>query len=76
MAYPHRLLNDNETVVVDLHPHWWFLAAPTATVLVAIGAALATLAYTSSASTEQTVAGWISSASRRPGAPMWMSSRP
>ena len=60
MAYPHRLLNDNETVVVDLHPHWWFLAAPTATVLVAIGAALATLAYTSSASTEQTVAGWIS----------------
>jgi len=60
MAYPHRLLNDNETVRVDLHPHWWFLAAPTTTVVVAIGAALATLAYTSSDSTEQTVAGWVS----------------
>jgi uncharacterized membrane protein YdbT with pleckstrin-like domain len=60
MAYPHRLLNDGETVRVDLHPHWWFLAAPTATVVVAIGAALATLAYTSSDSTEQTVAGWVS----------------
>ena len=60
MAYPHRLLNDDETVVVDLHPHWWFLAAPTTTVLVAIAAALATLVYTSSDTTEQTVAGWIS----------------
>ena len=60
MAYPHRLLNDDETVVVDLHPHWWFLAAPTTTLLVAIAAALATLVYTSSDTTEQTVAGWIS----------------
>ena len=28
MAYPDRLLNDNETVSVDLHPHWWFLTGP------------------------------------------------
>jgi uncharacterized membrane protein YdbT with pleckstrin-like domain len=28
MAYPERLLNDFETVNVDLHPHWWFLAGP------------------------------------------------
>ena len=60
MAYPHRLLNDDETVRVDLHPHWWFLAAPTTMVIVAIGAALATLVYTSSDSTEQTIAGWMS----------------
>jgi uncharacterized membrane protein YdbT with pleckstrin-like domain len=60
MGYPHRLLNDDETVRVDLHPHWWFLAAPATTVVVAIGAALATLVYTSSDSTEQTVAGWAS----------------
>lgn len=60
MPYPQRLLNDNETVRVDLHPHWWFLAAPATTVVVAIGAALATLVYTSSDSTEQTVAGWVS----------------
>ena len=60
MGYPDRLLNDDETVRVDLHPHWWFLAAPATTVVVAIGAALATLVYTSSDSTEQTVAGWAS----------------
>ena len=60
MAYPQRLLNDDETVRVDLHPHWWFLASPTMAVVVAIGAALATLVYTSSDTTEQTVAGWVS----------------
>ena len=34
MPFPRRLLNDDEEVVLDLHPHWWFLAAP-ATALVA-----------------------------------------
>ena len=24
MPYPKKLLNDNETVVLDLHPHWWY----------------------------------------------------
>lgn len=24
MPFPTRLLNDYETVVLDLHPHWWF----------------------------------------------------
>ena len=26
MPFPRRLLNDNETVVLDLRPHWWVLA--------------------------------------------------
>ncbi len=26
MPFPHRLLNDYETITLDLHPHWWFLA--------------------------------------------------
>jgi uncharacterized membrane protein YdbT with pleckstrin-like domain len=30
MAYPRKLLNDYETVAVDLHPHWWYLARPVA----------------------------------------------
>jgi uncharacterized membrane protein YdbT with pleckstrin-like domain len=25
VAYPQKLLNENETVVLDLRPHWWFL---------------------------------------------------
>jgi uncharacterized membrane protein YdbT with pleckstrin-like domain len=24
MPFPRRLLNDNENMVLDLHPHWWF----------------------------------------------------
>jgi len=26
VPFPRRLLNDNETVVLDLRPHWWVLA--------------------------------------------------
>lgn len=28
MPFPRKLLNDNEEVVLDLHPHWWFFAPP------------------------------------------------
>jgi uncharacterized membrane protein YdbT with pleckstrin-like domain len=27
MAYPRRLLGDNETLVFELRPHWWYFAA-------------------------------------------------
>ena len=26
MPYPRRLINEGETVVLDLKPHWWFFA--------------------------------------------------
>lgn len=28
MAYPRKNLNPNETVALDMHPHWWFLSGP------------------------------------------------
>ena len=28
MPFPRKLLNDGEDVVLDLRPHWWFLAGP------------------------------------------------
>lgn len=28
MAFPVRLLNEAEEIVLDLHPHWWFFAGP------------------------------------------------
>lgn len=34
MPYPKKLLNDNETIALDLHPHWWYFAKA-AVVLVA-----------------------------------------
>lgn len=26
MPYPRHLINEGETVVLDLHPHWWYFA--------------------------------------------------
>ena len=33
MPYPSKLLNDYETVAVDLHPHWWYFAQPVAALI-------------------------------------------
>jgi uncharacterized membrane protein YdbT with pleckstrin-like domain len=60
MAYPRRLLNDHETVTVDLHPHWWFLVLPIAAVVLSIAAAVSTMAVTEVDTTGRTVAGWAS----------------
>lgn len=58
MSYPRRLLNDHENVTVDLHPHWWFLAAPTVAIVASMAAAVATLVMTDSDTTQQSIAGW------------------
>jgi uncharacterized membrane protein YdbT with pleckstrin-like domain len=58
MAFPSRLLNDNETVSVDLHPHWCYLAAPSIAIVLAIAAGVATLVATEVDSTWRTAAGW------------------
>lgn len=36
MTFPSKLLNEGEEVVLDLHPHWWFLASPVAAVVAAL----------------------------------------
>ncbi|MCB0967941.1 MAG: PH domain-containing protein [Ilumatobacter sp.] len=36
MPYPKNLLNDYETVALDLHPHWWYYTKA----LVAVGASI------------------------------------
>jgi uncharacterized membrane protein YdbT with pleckstrin-like domain len=30
VAFPSKLLNDGEEVALDLRPHWWYMAEPTA----------------------------------------------
>jgi uncharacterized membrane protein YdbT with pleckstrin-like domain len=42
VAFPRKLLNDEEEIVLDLHPHWWFFFQPLAALLVsvALGAVL------------------------------------
>jgi uncharacterized membrane protein YdbT with pleckstrin-like domain len=36
MPYPKKLLNDHESVALDLHPHWWFFAKHAAALVVAV----------------------------------------
>ncbi len=59
MAYPKRLLNDHETIAVDLHPHWWYFAAPTAALIAASGCGVATLIVTEVESNQLLAAGWL-----------------
>lgn len=36
MPYPKKLLNDYETVALDLHPHWWYFAKAVIALIAAI----------------------------------------
>ena len=36
MPYPKKLLNDYETVALDLHPHWWYFARPVMSLIASI----------------------------------------
>ncbi len=40
MAFPHKLLNEGEEVILDLHPHWSFLAPPIAAVVATLVATI------------------------------------
>ena len=46
MPYPKKLLNDYETVAVDLHPHWWYFAEPVAGLVGAIALGILTKIFT------------------------------
>jgi uncharacterized membrane protein YdbT with pleckstrin-like domain len=60
VAYPSRLLDDDESVTVDLHPHWWYLTGPVMALVVSIIASVATLVGTDVGSGGRTVATWVS----------------
>ena len=36
MPYPKKNLNANETVALDMHPHWWYFAEPAVTLIAVI----------------------------------------
>lgn len=36
MAFPRNLLNENEELVLDLRPHWYFLTAPVLALVLAV----------------------------------------
>ena len=40
LPFPRKLLNEDEDVVLDLRPHWWFLAGPSVALVLGIAAAV------------------------------------
>jgi uncharacterized membrane protein YdbT with pleckstrin-like domain len=59
MTYPRRLLGDDETVTVDLHPHWWYLARPVTALVASIAGAVAVLVATDADTSLRTVGSWV-----------------
>ena len=49
MPFPRKLLNDYETVVLDLHPHWWYFGKSAASTIAAMFLALVVRAQLSGA---------------------------
>ena len=46
MPYPKKLLNDYETVALDLHPHWWYFAWPALSLIASIVVGILGLIFT------------------------------
>jgi len=44
VPYPKKLLNDYETVALDLHPHWWHFAEPALALVASIVVSIVLLA--------------------------------
>lgn len=44
MPFPKRSLNADESVALDLHPHWWYFAEPALTLVAVIVASIVVLA--------------------------------
>jgi uncharacterized membrane protein YdbT with pleckstrin-like domain len=45
MAFPRKLLNEGEEVVLDLRPHWLYFFRPAAALLAVVVVAIVTLSY-------------------------------
>ena len=45
VPYPKKLLNDYETLALDLHPHWWFFSESVFTLIVTIVLGIVALAF-------------------------------
>jgi len=60
MPYPEKMLNDGESVTVDLHPHWWFFAAPVVALLGAIAIGIVVLVGTDDGSDVRNWLGLVS----------------
>jgi len=55
MPYPKKNLNSNETIALDLHPHWWYFAQPAIALLASIILGIVVLSQTDSSTDGRSV---------------------
>lgn len=56
MPYSRKLLNANEEIAVDLHPHWWYFTKPA---LVVVGAIIVGIVSIVVSGSLGTLLGWV-----------------
>ena len=60
MPFPKKNLNANETIALDMHPHWWYFAEPAWSLVGSIILGIIVLAKTDTGTTGRKVLGTIS----------------
>jgi uncharacterized membrane protein YdbT with pleckstrin-like domain len=60
MAFDRKLLHEHEELVLDLRPHWWYMAEPTGTVLGAAVLGVLVLQFGPDSGIAQTILNWLS----------------
>lgn len=59
MPYPKKNLNANETVVLDMHPHWWYFSEPVFALLASIVFTIVVLTQTDSGTDSRKYLAWL-----------------
>jgi uncharacterized membrane protein YdbT with pleckstrin-like domain len=57
MPFPKKNLNANETIALDMHPHWWYFADPAGSLLFSIVLGIVVLAKTDEGTNARKVLG-------------------
>ncbi len=59
MPFPKKYLNANETIALDMHPHWWYFSEPALSLLGSIILGIVVLAKTDAGTNGRRVLGLI-----------------
>jgi uncharacterized membrane protein YdbT with pleckstrin-like domain len=59
VAFPTKLLNDGEEIVLDLRPHWWYMAKPTLALVGAILLGIVVIAQIDGTSAVDNAVRWL-----------------
>jgi uncharacterized membrane protein YdbT with pleckstrin-like domain len=60
VAFDRKLLHEHEELVLDLRPHWWYMAEPTGAVLGAAVLGVLVLQFGPDSGLAQTILNWLS----------------